>query len=161
MLDALQLWLEGSALSHFVNWSSWVWPVSESLHFLGFTLLLGTVGLFDLRLLGVAKELPPGTFDLLVRWGNAGFAVCLLTGVLFFVGIPGGYIDNPAFRLKLLLLALGGVNVLVFSRTVARRVEGLRPGETAPPAARWMAGISLVLWVAVLCAGRMIAFYKP
>ena len=39
MLDSLQHWLEGSALSGFVNWSSWVWPVSESLHFLGFALL--------------------------------------------------------------------------------------------------------------------------
>ena len=161
MLDSLQLWLEGSALSHFINWSSWVWPIGECLHFLGFTLLLGTVGLLDLRLLGMAKELPPGTFERLVRWGIAGFAVCLLSGVMFFVGIPGGYIDNPAFRLKLIFLALAGVNVLVFSRTVARGVEGLRPGETAPLAARWMAGISLLLWVAVLCAGRMIAFFKP
>ena len=50
---------------------------------------------------------------------------------------------------------------MVFARTVARGVEGLRPGETAPLAARWMAGISLLLWVAVLCAGRMIAFFKP
>ena len=161
MLDSLQLWLESSAVSRFVNWSSWVWPVGESLHFLGFTLLLGAVGLFDLRLLGMAKELPPGAFDRLLRWGIAGFAVCLLTGGMFFVGIPGGYIDNPAFRLKLLFLALAGVNLLVFSRVAARRIEGLRPGETAPVAARWMAGISLLLWVAVLCAGRMIAFYKP
>ena len=161
MLESLQLWLEGSALSHYVNWSPWVWPVSESLHFLGFTLLLGTVGLFDLRLLGVAKGLPPGAFVRLLRWGIAGFAVCLLTGVLFFVGIPGGYIGNPAFRLKLLFLALAGSNLFVFSRVAARGIEGLRPGETAPVAARWMAGISLLLWVAVLCAGRMIAFYKP
>lgn len=161
MLDSLQHWLEGSALSRFVNWSSWAWPVAEILHFLGFTLLLGTVGLFDLRLLGMAKELPPGTFDRLLRWGIAGFVVCLVTGALFFVGIPGGYIDNPAFRLKLLFLALAGANVLVFSRTVARGVAGLRPGETASRAARWLAAISLVSWVAVLCAGRMIAFYKP
>jgi hypothetical protein len=160
-LDTLRLWLEGTALSERVNWSSWVWPLCECLHFLGFTLLIGTVGLFDLRVLGMARDLPPGTFDRLLRWGVAGFALCLGTGILFFVGIPGGYIDNPAFRLKLLFLALAGSNVLLFSRTVSERVEGLAPGETAPAAARCMAGISLFLWIAVLCAGRMIAFYKP
>jgi hypothetical protein len=144
-----------------MNWSSWAWPLSECLHFLGLTLLIGTVGLFDLRLLGVARALPSGGFDRLLRWGVAGFGLCLATGVLFFVGIPGGYIDNPAFRLKLLFLLLAGANVLVFSRTVSRRVEGLASGETAPRAARWMAGISLCLWVAILCAGRMIAFFKP
>ena len=161
MLDSLQLWLEGTALSGFMNWSSWAWPLSECLHFLGFTLLIGAVGLFDLRMLGMAKEVPAGAFDRLLRWGIAGFAICLATGVLFFVGIPGGYIDNPAFRLKLAFLALAGSNVLLFSRTVGGRVRGLGPGERAPAAARWMAGISLLLWVAVLCAGRMIAFYKP
>ena len=122
---------------------------------------LGTIGLFDLRLLGMARELPPAAFDRLVRWGIGGFLVCLVTGALFFAGIPGGYIDNPAFRAKLLLLTLAGTNLLLFTRTVAHRVAGLRPGESAPLLARWLAGLSLLLWVAVLCAGRMIAFYKP
>lgn len=160
-LDSLQRWLEGSAVSGFMNWSSWAWPLSECLHFLGFTLLIGTVGLFDLRVLGMARSLPPGTFERLLRWGIGGFSLCLGTGVLFFFGIPGGYIDNPAFRLKLVFLVLAGLNVLLFSRTVSRKVQGLGPGETAPLAAKWMAGVSLFLWVAVLCAGRMIAFYKP
>jgi hypothetical protein len=60
-----------------------------------------------------------------------------------------------------MLLVLAGVNLLAFRGTSARAVASLRPGETAPTVARWLAGISLLLWAAVLCAGRMIAFYKP
>ncbi len=160
-LESLRLWLEGTRLSELMNWSSWAWPLAECLHFLGLSLLIGTVGLFDLRLLGFAKQLPPRAFAPLVRWGIAGFTLCLSTGVLFLVGIPGGYLGNPAFHLKLLFLLLAGANVVLFSRYVAHEVEALGPGASAPVAARWMAAFSLILWICVLCAGRMIAFYKP
>jgi len=161
MRESLRLWLEGTAVSQFMNWSWWAWPVAECIHFVGLALLIGTVGLFDLRLLGMAKGLPPALLHRLVPFGIAGFGLSVATGVLFFTGIPGMYMGNPAFWWKVAFLLTAGVNVLVFHRVVGKRVEALGPQDAAPPLARVLAALSLGLWIAVLVAGRMIAFYKP
>ena len=160
-MDELIYGIEATALSRFMNFSWWAWPTAESLHFVGLTLLIGTVGIFDLRLVGFVRAVPPAALHRLVRWGVGGFALSLTTGVLFFFGIPGMYLRNPAFFWKIGLLALAGVNVAVFYLTVAARVDRVEPGVQVPPLARAIGGLSLVLWIGVLCAGRLIAFYKP
>jgi hypothetical protein len=52
-------WLARTELATFVRHSQWAWAVLEIVHFLGLSMLLGTVGLFDLRLAGYAKQIPP------------------------------------------------------------------------------------------------------
>ena len=58
-MDALIQWLYDSWPSHFANDYRWTWPIAESVHFFGIVLLAGTVGAFDLRLLGVIKGIRP------------------------------------------------------------------------------------------------------
>ena len=36
----------------FMN-SPWGWPIAESIHFIGLSMLIGAVDLFDLRMLGL------------------------------------------------------------------------------------------------------------
>jgi len=159
--ETVTFWLEGTLVSQFMNWSWWAWPVAECLHFTGLTLLFGTVGLFDLRVLGFVRELPPALLHRLVPWGVAGCILSAVTGSLFITGIPGMYLGNPAFWTKVALLAAGGLNVLTYYLTVGRQVAELRGGESAPPLAKVLAATSLTLWIAVLIAGRLIGFYKP
>ena len=52
------LWLEGTQISWAMRNIPWAWPLCESIHFIGLSLLLGTVGFFDLRLLGFARRVP-------------------------------------------------------------------------------------------------------
>ena len=160
-MNSLQTWLMGTKLSYFMIHSDFAWPICESLHFLGLTLLIGTVGLFDLRMLGLWKGLSPGAMHQLVRWGILGFAINAVTGTMFFVGIPYQYMYNGAFQLKMACLVLLGINVLMFYLTAYRKVEALGPGDVPPPGAKLVAGISLFLWTAVICFGRMEAFFKP
>lgn len=160
-LQALSLWLEGTAVARFMVWSWWAWPLAECLHFVGLALLIGTVGLFDLRLLGFAKELPPVLLHRLVACGLAGFTLSAFTGVLFLSSIPAQYLGNPAFWAKAILLVIAGINVALFHLAVGTEVWTLGPGDDAPPLARALAAISLGLWFAILFAGRLIAFYKP
>ena len=141
-------------MNHYV----WVWPASESLHFFGLSLLIGTVGLLDLRMLGMAKMLPLAPLHRLIPWGIFGFIINLTTGILFFAGNPFRYIHNIAFAFKLLFIAVAGVNVLVFYLAVFRRTEALGPGEDTPLPAKIIAAVSLFLWVAVMCLGRLITF---
>ena len=112
-------------------------------------------------MLGMAKELSPRAMHRLVGWGIFGFAINVVTGTMFFVGIPYQYIYNGAFQLKMLCVLLLGLNVLVFYLTLYRKVSVLGPGDVAPLGARIAAGISLFLWIAVICLGRLEAFYKP
>ena len=128
---------------------------------MGLTLLFGTVGLFDLRILGFVRELRPALLHRLVPWGIAGFVLSATTGLLFFTGIPGMYLLNPAFWAKVALLIAGGLNVLLFYSTVGKQVAELSEDQDAPLLAKVFAASSLSLWIAVLIAGRLIGFYKP
>ena len=152
-------WLTATQLSAFVTGHGWVWPTCETLHFVGLALLIGNVGVLDFRLLGVGKGIPLRPLNRFVRWGVLGFAINLVTGVLFFVGNPAQYINNIAFGYKLAFMALAGLNVLLFYATgLARTVDALGPGDEAPPAAKAIAAVSLCLWAGVMYMGRMLPY---
>jgi hypothetical protein len=154
-------WIQGTQLSAFVLDYRWVWPISESLHFCALTVMAGTVGLFDLRVLGVGRGIPPQSLHRLLRWGVAAFALSAATGTLFIAGQPDQYFYNAAFKVKVACLFLMGCNIVLFYSLEASRVLALGPDDDAPRAAKWMAGVSLVLLAAVMCAGRMLTFFRP
>jgi hypothetical protein len=159
MLQDLALWLRGTSLSHAINQSTWLWAACETLHFLGMALLIGAIGLLDARMLGLFRQLPVGSLERLVPWGVAGFVVNLFTGMVFFVGAPGQYIQNTAFLFKMLFIVLAGINIAMFYLTgLGRRVDRLGPGEGAPASAKLVAASSLFLWFGVLFWGRMLPF---
>src|SRR5690349_18337953 len=106
MLDALSAYLENTTLSHWITLIPWVWPAGETLHFMGMALLIGAVGVVDLRMLGIGKGFPFAPLHDLVRWGILGFVINVITGVMFFIGIPSQYVHNVAFFWKMLFIAL-------------------------------------------------------
>ena len=124
----------------------WAWPIVESIHFAGLTLLFGCIAAWDLRLLGVAKTVPAAAFHRLVPFAVLGFAINVASGFLFLVAYPDQYVYNPAFHLKLLCILLAGVNVACFYAGVLHRASG---------------AISLALWTTVIVCGRMITFFRP
>jgi hypothetical protein len=149
--------------ARFVNVHGWVWPSCEIVHFFGMALLIGTVGILDLRLLGVAKGLPVKQLHRLIPWGVFGFILSLLTGLVFVFGdtltTPIARFDNAAFVLKMLFMALAGVNILAFYFTgVSRAAETVGSGDDAPMPAKVIAAISLFLWIGVIYFGRMIMY---
>jgi hypothetical protein len=157
-VNTFSAWLK-SSLSAFVIHSAWVWPAAETLHFVGLAMLIGIIGLMDLRLLGVAKKMPFAPLHRLLPFAIAGFVICLLTGSLFFAGDPNQYVHNWVFWYKMLFIALAGANVLLFYFTgIFRNVEDLGAGDDAPLQAKVIAGVSLFLWVGVMYLGRMLPF---
>lgn len=160
-LDAAQVWLKTTWLSHLMTEYQWAWPISECLHFLGLCLLIGAIGVFDLRMIGFLKRIPIGALHRLVPWGILGYSLNLATGVSFLSGYPDQYIHNPAFQIKILLMGVAGLNVAAFYLTMYRRVAFLRIGEEAPLAARLTGGLSLACWIGVIVCGRYLTFYRP
>jgi hypothetical protein len=158
-----ELFIRSTALHAFVQaHEPWLWPLLQSLHYLGASLLIGTVGLFDLRVLGFAKGITPRAMHRLIRWGIAGYMSNMLVGTVFFFGHPDQYFYNNAFRFKALFMAVAGINILLFYGTgIFAEMKELAPGADAPLRIRVIAGTSLSMWVAILICGRLITFFRP
>ena len=141
--------------------SKWWWAFMMDLHFVGLVLLIGTVGILDLRVLGFAKQIPIRPLHQLVPWAMAGFGINLVTGVLAFTGMDQYYTYDWAFWLKMLAIMLLGLNLAAFYLTGAfESVERLGPGDDAPPLAKFIAATSLFLWFTVITLGRYIQSFS-
>lgn len=161
-IDSLTLWLENTAFAAwFLDNGAWTWPLAESLHFIGLTMLIGSIGLIDLRILGLGRGIPIASLHRFVRFTIAGFALNLVTGSMFVTAMPDQYFLNRAFQFKLVFLTLAGLNVLAFYTTQFRQLKQLGPQQEAPFPARLMAGLSLLCWIGVITAGRLLTFYRP
>ena len=162
-MQMLAQWLNGLGLGPWVANSQWVWPICEIFHFIGMAMLMGAIGLMDLRLLGVGKGLPIAKLEALAPIGVAGFVINFATGVIFVAGNPVGgpidYLQNLSFQIKMALILLAGLNVAAFYLTgVARAARALGPMDDAPPAAKAIAAASLFFWFAVIFFGRLIMY---
>jgi len=160
-MEPWELWVRSTDLHLYVIRHAWVWPTCETIHYLGLSLLLGTVGLFDLRVLGMAKAIPPAALHRLIPLGIGGYVVNLLTGIVFFFGFPDQYAYNSAFHFKLAFMALAGINVLIFYTSAFREVTAMGAGADAPLRSKIITGISFSSWICVLICGRLLTFYRP
>lgn len=158
MIDAVATWVSQTRLSAFVLSSPWIWATLETLHFIGLAVLIGTVGLLDLRLLGFFRGLPVAPLRALFRWMIGAFAINLVTGLLFVSGSPFQYIHNIAFGMKLSFLAVAGLNALVFTLVASTPVAQLGAGMDTPPLAKVCGAVSLFSWFAVVYFGRMLPY---
>jgi hypothetical protein len=159
-MQALLDFSHKSGIYDFMH-STWGWPAVETLHFMGLALLIGTVGLFDLRMMGLARGIPMDALHKLVPWGVAGYALNVMTGVMFVTSEPDQYLFNPAFQIKLVLMGIAGINVFFFYRFVFGPVKRAPAGAHAPRTAKVAAAISLSCWVGIIVCGRLITYYRP
>jgi hypothetical protein len=165
MLHDIQIWLVQNIVAHSpvadMMHTAWAWPIVESVHFLGLCLLIGCIGTFDLRLLGVARRVPIAAMHRLIPFGILGFVINIASGLLFVLTEPDQYIYNPSFHLKFLFITIGGLNAGMFYLTSYRQVFGPSASLDAPRRAKVIATISLCAWVSVIVCGRLITFYRP
>ena len=140
-------------MAEFIK-QSWLFPVIQSVHIIGLTMLVGTIVLVDVRLLGIgmrrhsAGELASGV----AAWTSAGLLTVLVTGPLLFWSDLTRYVSNPAFVVKMTLLAVALAGHFSIHRSAVRddaRVEGIKQ--------KLAAVLSLILWSGVVLAGRAIA----
>lgn len=155
-MDQFYAWVSNSALAKFMVGSAVAFPLCETFHFIGLCLLLGALLVVDLRLLGLMKEVSPKLVLRYVPIAIVGFVINLLTGVCFFAFNPVGYGGNWMFWVKMGLIALAGVNALYFTLVEERRVVATPEGAPFDLQTRTIAVLSLVLWMAVIVAGRLL-----
>jgi len=156
ILEAVQT----SGLATGIKNSLLLFPLLEAAHVIALGLVFGTIMIVDLRLLGIASTNRPYSrvsADML-KWTWAAFALAVLTGSLMFTTNARVYFDNTFFRFKFALMALAGLNMLVFQLTAARRSADWDDSRAAPPLGKAAAVASLVLWVLVIGMGRAVGF---
>ena len=155
-MEPLFVWLEATPLSTWLRESPslWAFPFVLILHTVGLAFFVGTNVAWDVRVLGFSLGIPLEALRryFLVMW--AGFWINAFSGVLLLIAYPTKALTNPLFYAKLALIAFG----VVLAFRIRREVNGLAARADAPPMARMLAAISLVCWIAVIFAGRLLAY---
>lgn len=158
MIESLVQAIEGGAINTWVLSTYWLWPLLEIIHFIGLSLLLGSMIVVDLRLAGFLREIDLQTMHRLLPWAAAGFIMNFSSGVLFFFGDPARYSINIGFQIKMILVLLAGLNVLVYALKVKPQLLDRDAHGDTTVLAKSVAWVSLLTWTAVLLLGRLIPY---
>ena len=141
-------WASGSALAY---------PVANVVHLLGLVMLVGAIGIVDLRLMGAFRTVPVAPlYRSLIPVAIAGLLLMIPSGATMFAADTAGMAGSAVFRLKIGLVAVAVANAVAFHWLWRRRIDEWEP---APPVAgRLMAAVSVMLWLTIGTLGRMIAY---
>ncbi|RYZ29407.1 MAG: hypothetical protein EOP49_40610 [Sphingobacteriales bacterium] len=127
------------------------------MHIIGIVLVVGGAFLFDLRLLGSSGHLHIIALSRhLLPWSLRGLFLVVPSGLLLFATNAVTLAYDPVFWLKITLLFLAGCNAFVFHKIVSRSMAGVKTGT--PLLARLLAVISVLLWIAIIACGRLLAY---
>lgn len=143
--------IEASGLAEAIRRSAWAYPALESVHIASFGALIGSLLVFELRVFGLASSIQPVPLARLALGTSAvAFMAAATSGSLLFVSGATEFAAHPAFRVKLVLILIAGINAIVFHARSGVRRQDLT--------ARAQAAASIVLWLSVLTCGRLIAY---
>jgi hypothetical protein len=151
--------LEGLAIAQAMRDSPWLYPAVEITHILGFTVLVGATFMFDLRVLGLSRQISVRALSRhLLPWSMGALLVIVPTGLMMFAAHAEDLLDNGAFELKMALLLAAGMNAAMFRTGPYQTVKSWDTNATAPLLARASVALSITLWIGVISCGRMIAY---
>jgi hypothetical protein len=155
LAQQLQAWPSSTAIRETL----W-YPIIESVHVLGIVFVLGTAGILDLRLLGRVMQRQPVSqvARQLLPWTFGGFAIMMLSGLILVYTEPVKTYHSFWAPIKLALLILAGLNAWIFQIGVYRSVDQWDNAAVPPLGAKLAGVVSLVLWVGIVMAGRLIAY---
>jgi uncharacterized membrane protein len=165
MMESLSEWLTQTELSRFLSdttqFSTWlIVPLSQTIHILGVAFVMISIAMLNLRLLGVAggRQSFAQLTSQLTPWIWGALLVLLVTGVVQTIAEPGRELLNIGFQVKMVLLVGVVAITLFYSQTVKKDPGYWERSRERQRKAHMLAGLSLVAWVVIASAGRMIAY---
>ncbi len=157
---AIFMAIEGSAFAAMVRQSPFAYMAANVAHILSLMVFFGAVAIMDLRLAGFFKATAPAT---ILRGARrvaiVGFFGLIASGAMLFAAEASHIILNPMFRIKLILILLGLINIAVFEFVLARKISDVPPLAPLPGSARFAGMASIAIWLAVAACGRLIAYF--
>lgn len=156
-MEALAVALEASPLGVWARGSNLAYPVANLVHLLGLVMLIGGIGVLDLRLAGAFRRLPVETlWRYLLPLGMTGLALLVPAGLVLFAADASSLVISTVFRWKVALIVLALANAGAYH--VLWRERLARWDVDPPLGGRVMAAGSLTLWLLVAGLGRWIAY---
>lgn len=151
--------IESTALGMAMRQSMWMYPVVETVHLVGIALLVGSIAVFDLRLLGFSRALRVRALaSHLLPWTLSSLVLIVPSGFMMFAAHATDFISSNMFALKMCLILAAGTNAAVFHAGAMRGAADWDTGAMPPWAARAAGALSLLLWVSVIACGRLLAY---
>ena len=152
-------WLSHTAASNVIANVPWIIPATQTVHIMAVTVVMAPMMMFDLRLIGVAgqRQSISAMANRFVPLVWPSLLVLLLTGTILTVGEPGRELLSDAFRLKMVLVVL--VSAITFYLQRRLKKDDMF-WDTHRYAAILWGGISLLMWLTILSAGRWIAYLE-
>ena len=128
-MEALLVWLEGSALGQLMRTSGvWAYGVVNLVHILGIATLFGSVLAFDLRLLGLWRRVPLAALERpTLTLAACGFALAVASGVALISTNGTEYVGNPFLVIKFSAIGLGLANIVAAQFLPAWRARAVEP----------------------------------
>lgn len=151
-------WMETTVIANTIRTVPWIYPALETSHYIGLAMLVGGIMLIDLRLLGFAKTLPLRSVIGLIPWVWIGFVINAVSGSLIFIYGATGFSQNKAFRIKMILMLLAGINAMIFTIAASRTGKAWLDTGSVPIPIKVIATASFVLWLGVVTMGRWMAY---
>ena len=153
-------WLNDSWLGGMTREYHYLFTICLVVHFIGLSLLMGGIGIVDMRLLGFPRQMPISAAMKFLPVAIIGFVINLLTGITMVSYDAIDYWLNPAFKIKMALLLLAGLNALWFTVAEHRKVLSQPIDQKMATAVRTSAALSLLMWFAIIYWGRMIVAFQ-
>lgn len=150
--------MEASPIGDWITAIGWVWPIAEIFHFIGLSLLIGSILIVDLRLFGLFRSISIEATHKLLSWAIVGFGINLITGLLFLFGDPYRYAVNIGFRIKMILVVVAALNAMFFYWKIKPAMGSWAPNDDPPLLGRAVAALSIGIWISVLLLGRLIPY---
>ena len=150
--------IETFAIAQAMRDHAWLYPAVSIAHIVGFSILVGSVVMFDLRVLGLSKAIPARALArLLLPWSVGSLALIVPTGLVLFAAHADDFLDDRVFAAKMGLILAAGINAAMFLTGPYQTVKAWDTGMKAPLLARLSAALSIALWIGVVSCGRIIA----
>jgi hypothetical protein len=155
-------WLGATDVSVGIQTVNWIIPTVQTVHILCIALVISSAAMINLRLVGaLARDEPvAGIARRYLPWIWYILPVMLLTGAILVIGEPARSLENPAFQLKMVLLAAAILTMAIVQRQLRRDPLFWESSDLRRVAARGLASISVILWVGIVFAGRWIAYLQ-
>jgi hypothetical protein len=149
-------WLSNTPVSLKIQTILWIIPAVQTVHILTVSLVLSSMAMLDLRLIGIVGRQPISRMvTRFTPWIWYGIAMLATTGAILVIGEPERELLNWAFRTKMAMVATASVLMLIVQLQTKKDATYW---DTRRAAAALIGAVSLMLWVAIVTAGRWIAY---
>jgi hypothetical protein len=151
--------IEASPLAEAMRSWLWLYPSVEIVHITGLAILFGSVLVFDVRLLGLSRQLSVRALSRhLLPWTLGSVLLIVPSGLAMFTAHASDFVGNTAFLVKMTLIMFAACNALAFRVGVYTTVKGWDCGVATPVGARLHGAASILLWLGVISCGRLLAY---